>query len=61
LRWLGHLFRMETPGKTQDTEGLCLSLAWEHLGVPPDELEEVCEREVWESLLRLLPPRPGNG
>ncbi|KAK3562555.1 hypothetical protein QTP86_002034 [Hemibagrus guttatus] len=37
-------------------------LAWEHLGVPPEELEEVSgEREVWASLLRLLPPRPGSG
>ncbi|KAK3505719.1 hypothetical protein QTP70_020512 [Hemibagrus guttatus] len=36
-------------------------LAWEHLGVPPEELEEVSvEREVWASLLRLLPPRPGS-
>ncbi|KAK3512930.1 hypothetical protein QTP70_029086, partial [Hemibagrus guttatus] len=32
-------------------------LAWEHLGVPLEELEEVSgEREVWASLLRLLPP-----
>ncbi|KAK3544536.1 hypothetical protein QTP86_015589 [Hemibagrus guttatus] len=37
-------------------------LAWECLGVPPEELEEVArEREVWASLLRLLPPRPGSG
>ncbi len=37
-------------------------LAWERLGVPPEELEEVTrEREVWASLLRLLPPRPGPG
>uniref|UniRef100_A0AAY5L8N4 Uncharacterized protein n=1 Tax=Esox lucius TaxID=8010 RepID=A0AAY5L8N4_ESOLU len=37
-------------------------LAWERLGVPPEELEEVSrEREVWASLLRLLPPRPGPG
>ncbi|XP_055362025.1 uncharacterized protein LOC129603656 [Betta splendens] len=37
-------------------------LAWERLGVPPEELEEVSgEREVWNSLLRLLPPRPGPG
>ncbi|KAK3521039.1 hypothetical protein QTP86_018753 [Hemibagrus guttatus] len=36
-------------------------LAWERLGVPPEELEEVArEREVWASLLRLLPPRPGS-
>ncbi|KAK3506093.1 hypothetical protein QTP70_018234, partial [Hemibagrus guttatus] len=37
-------------------------LVWESLGVPPEELEEVPgEREVWASLLRLLPPRPGSG
>ena len=37
-------------------------LAWEHLGVPPDKLEEVSgEREVWTSLLGLLPPLPGSG
>ncbi|KAJ0002535.1 hypothetical protein NQD34_007684 [Periophthalmus magnuspinnatus] len=37
-------------------------LAWERLGVPPEELEDVSGvREVWESLLRLLPPRPGPG
>ncbi len=35
-------------------------LVWEHLGIPPEEQEEVSrEREVWASLLRLLPPRPG--
>ncbi|KAI3374050.1 hypothetical protein L3Q82_022616 [Scortum barcoo] len=32
-------------------------LAWERLGGPPEELEEVSGvREVWASLLRLLPP-----
>ncbi|TWW68384.1 hypothetical protein D4764_19G0001820 [Takifugu flavidus] len=37
-------------------------LVWERLGIPPDELEEVAgEREVWASLLRLLPPRPDPG
>ncbi|KAK3570072.1 hypothetical protein QTP86_010236 [Hemibagrus guttatus] len=37
-------------------------LAWERLRVPPEELEKVSgEREVWASLLRLLPPRPGSG
>ncbi|TWW59961.1 R2 Retrovirus-related Pol polyprotein from type I retrotransposable element [Takifugu flavidus] len=37
-------------------------LAWERLGIPPDELEEVAgEREVWAPLLRLLPPRPDPG
>ncbi|TWW61054.1 hypothetical protein D4764_05G0011440 [Takifugu flavidus] len=37
-------------------------LAWERLGIPPDELEDVAgEREVWASLLRLLPPRPNPG
>ncbi len=37
-------------------------LAWERLGIPPEGQEEVSrEREVWASLLRLLPPRPGPG
>nr|XP_049572422.1 uncharacterized protein LOC125965716 [Syngnathus scovelli] len=32
-------------------------LAWERLGIPRDELGEVAgEREVWESVLKLLPP-----
>jgi len=32
-------------------------LAWECLGVPPEELEEVAgDRDVWASLLKLLPP-----
>ncbi|TWW80933.1 hypothetical protein D4764_01G0007480 [Takifugu flavidus] len=53
----------ETPRKTQDTWRDYVSrLAWERLGIPPDELEEVAgEREVWASLLRLLPPRPDPG
>ncbi|KAK0132400.1 Craniofacial development protein 2 [Merluccius polli] len=34
-------------------------LAWERLGIPQEELDEVAgEREVWASLLRLLPLRP---
>ncbi|KAL7846506.1 hypothetical protein SRHO_G00214860 [Serrasalmus rhombeus] len=34
-------------------------LAWERLGIPPRELAEVAgEREVWASLLRMLPLRP---
>ncbi|TWW60988.1 hypothetical protein D4764_05G0010780 [Takifugu flavidus] len=37
-------------------------LVWEHLGISPDVLEELArEREVWVSLLRLLPPRPEPG
>ena len=37
-------------------------LAWERLGIPQEELDEVAgEREVWASLLRLLPPRPDPG
>ncbi|TWW57295.1 hypothetical protein D4764_07G0000140 [Takifugu flavidus] len=37
-------------------------LAWEQLGVPPEELMKVAgERAVWASLLKLLPPRPGSG
>ncbi|KAI3362358.1 hypothetical protein L3Q82_012665, partial [Scortum barcoo] len=39
---------------------MSLSWPWERLGVPPEELEEVSGvREVWASLLSLLPPRPG--
>ncbi|KAI3369575.1 hypothetical protein L3Q82_024384 [Scortum barcoo] len=51
--------REEAPGKTQDTlERLCLSAGLgTPQGVPPEELEEVSGvREVWASLLRLLPP-----
>ncbi|XP_061603617.1 uncharacterized protein LOC133465136 isoform X5 [Phyllopteryx taeniolatus] len=34
-------------------------LAWQRLRIPPEELGEVAgEREVWASLLKLLPPRP---
>ncbi|MEQ2228910.1 hypothetical protein ILYODFUR_013486, partial [Ilyodon furcidens] len=37
-------------------EGLCFSA---DLGIPLDELAQVAgEREVWVSLLRLLPPQP---
>lgn len=35
-----------------------ISLTWERHGVPPDELQKVAGmREVWASLLRLLPSR----
>ena len=34
-------------------------LAWERLGVPPEELEEVAgDRDIWVFLLKLLPTRP---
>ena len=37
-------------------------LAWERLRIPQEELDEVAgEREVWASLLRLLPPCPDPG
>ncbi|KAK3537609.1 hypothetical protein QTP70_017005, partial [Hemibagrus guttatus] len=67
LRWLGHLFRMppgRLPGEVGRTRwrDYVSRLAWERLRVPPEELEEVSgEREVWASLLRLLPLRPGSG
>ncbi|KAL7832830.1 hypothetical protein SRHO_G00298480 [Serrasalmus rhombeus] len=36
-----------------------VQLAWERLRIPLGELVEVAgEREVWASLLRMLPPRP---
>ncbi len=35
-------------------------LAWEYLGIPPEELENIAgERDVWNTLLSLLPPQPG--
>ena len=40
--------------------GYVTQLAWERLGILPEELEEVSgKREVWVSLLRQLPLRPG--
>jgi len=37
-------------------------LAWECLGIPQNELESVAaEREVWVSLLGLLPLKPNPG
>ncbi|KAK5604797.1 hypothetical protein CRENBAI_009672 [Crenichthys baileyi] len=37
-------------------DGYSKKLAWEHLGLPLEELEQVSgEREVWVSLLSLLP------
>ena len=55
--------REETPRKSQDTWGDYVTrLAWECLGILPEELEEVPgEREVWASLLRQLPLRPSPG
>ncbi len=55
LRWLRHLFRMPSWGGVS-------RLAWERLGIPPEQQEEVSrEREVWASLLRLLPLQPVPG
>ncbi|XP_054656606.1 uncharacterized protein LOC129194983 [Dunckerocampus dactyliophorus] len=77
LRWLGHLVRMppgRLPGEVfracpagrrprgRPRRDYVSQLAWERLGVLTVELEEVVrDREVWASLLRLLPPRPGPG
>ncbi|KAM4534591.1 uncharacterized protein V3H82_024506 [Fundulus diaphanus] len=37
-------------------------LTWERLGISPEELAQVAgERDVWASLLKLLPPRPDPG
>ncbi|KAI3366216.1 hypothetical protein L3Q82_010047, partial [Scortum barcoo] len=49
------------PGEDPGHAGETMSLGWpgNASGVPPEELEEVSGvREVWASLLRLLPPRP---
>ncbi|TWW62742.1 hypothetical protein D4764_04G0013890 [Takifugu flavidus] len=72
LGWLGHLARMPSGrlplevfrprGRPRTRWRDYISrLAWERLGVPPEELMEVAgERAVWASLLNLLPPRPGS-
>ncbi|KAI3355041.1 hypothetical protein L3Q82_017918 [Scortum barcoo] len=52
------------PGEDPGHAGETMSLSWpgNAYGIPPEELEEVSGvREVWASLLRLLPPRPGPG
>ncbi|KAK0155726.1 Retrovirus-related Pol polyprotein from type-1 retrotransposable element R2 [Merluccius polli] len=53
----------ETRGRPRTRWGDYVSrLAWERLRIPQEELDEVAgEREVWASLLRLLPPRPDPG
>lgn len=44
------------PGRARGTR-----LAWEHLGIPLQELEEVSrDDEVWASLLKLLPHDPAS-
>ena len=46
----------EDPGHVGET----MSLGWPgNASGPPEELEEVAgDRDVWVSLLKLLPPRP---
>ena len=47
FKYLGVLFTRDNVSR----------LAWEHLGIPREELDQVAgEKEVWASLLRLLPP-----
>ncbi|KAA0706920.1 hypothetical protein E1301_Tti002240 [Triplophysa tibetana] len=68
LRWLGHLFRMP-PGRLPGKVFRACPTGRRPRGRPRtrwrdyvSQLEEVSrEREVWASLLRLLPPRPGPG
>ncbi|KAK3561554.1 hypothetical protein QTP86_008774 [Hemibagrus guttatus] len=70
LRWLGHLFRMPPGCLPGEVFRACPTgkrprgrprTRWRDY-ISPEELEEVSgEREVWASLLRLLPPRPGSG
>ena len=74
LRWFGHLIRVplvggllgtsnwqEASGQTQNTlEDYIAHAAWEHQGVPQDKLVSVAgDRDIWKSLLSLLPLRPG--
>ncbi|KAI3356054.1 hypothetical protein L3Q82_017168 [Scortum barcoo] len=68
LTSLGRCSRHVPPGgspwKDPGHAGETMSLGWpgNAYRVPPEELEEVSGvREVWTSLLRLLPRRPGPG
>ena len=51
------------PGRPRDRwRDLVSKMARQRLGIPLNELEEVCgDREVWASLVRMLLPRPGPG
>lgn len=50
----------ETPQQTQNSlESYTSHLAWECLGIPQEEVENVAwERDDWNSLLSLLQPQP---
>uniref|UniRef100_A0A3Q2GNP4 NACHT domain-containing protein n=1 Tax=Cyprinodon variegatus TaxID=28743 RepID=A0A3Q2GNP4_CYPVA len=66
LRWLGHLVRVPLeclPGEVFQARPTGKSfLGWERLGIPLEELAQVAgERDVWTSLLKLIPPRPDPG
>jgi len=57
----GEVFRAPDPGEDPGHVGETMSLCWpgNASGSPPEELEEVAgDRDVWASLLKLLPPRP---
>lgn len=55
----GELFQACPPGRRPGHTGGLVPLEWP--GVPQEELEEVAERQVWVSLLRLLPPQLAPG
>ncbi|MEQ2288888.1 hypothetical protein AMECASPLE_027512 [Ameca splendens] len=59
--FLGRCSRHLTPGGGPGDAGGTMSLGWpgNALGSPLEEVSE--ERDVWVSLLSLLPPRPGPG
>lgn len=45
-----------TGRRARTLDRLCLSAPWEHLGILPEELDEVTvEKEVCTSLIKLLP------
>ena len=55
----------ETPGQTKESRtrlDYIDSLALDHLGIPQEEVANVAwDREIWSSLVELLPPGPNYG
>ncbi len=58
----GNIQLVGDPGVRPEHAGFSSHLVWEHLGIPPEELENVAEeRDVCNTLLGLLKLQPSPG